>query len=176
SSKSGVHCVSVRKSHSDTWAKKAASALVAARVAQRAYVEQAFAMATLCGAILQVAAKGIECYSSNQAVPSSMQAVVGDSQSAKPFCIGRKVLDVPIGLIIFAGRNQHTHYNEPKLNKVNVAVFERLALHPEVATVKDPAFDLDNSLLESYASNITFILGWRSYDAYAADLNSLLET
>jgi hypothetical protein len=84
------------------------------------------------------------------------------------------VRTVPIGLIIYAGRNQHTHFNEPKLTKVNVAVFERLADHPEDATVKDPEHDLDNPLLDSYASNITFILGWRSYDAYAADLGSLL--
>jgi hypothetical protein len=158
----------------EAWAKKNAAALDASMAAQRAYSEQAFAMATLCGSVLQVAAKAIECYSSNQAVPSSLQSIVGDSQSAKPFCIGREVRAVPIGLIIFAGRNQHTHFNEPKLNKVNVAVFERLAVLPEVATVKDPALDLDNPLLESYASNITFILGWRSYDTYAADLGSLL--
>jgi hypothetical protein len=73
----------------ETWAKKNAAALDAAMAARRAYTVQAFAMAILCGSVLQIAAKAIECYSINKTVQSSLQSIVGDSQSAKPFCIGR---------------------------------------------------------------------------------------
>ena len=158
----------------DAWECKNATALTLSMEAQRSYTEQAFAMATLCGAVLQVAAKAIECFSTNQTVPENVQSIVGKSKKATPFCIGREVLGVPIGLVIFAGRNQNTHFNDPKLNSVNVAVFERLSTLSENATLKVPSLDLDNPLLDSYANNITFILGWHSYDAYVADLHSLL--
>lgn len=158
----------------DVWAKKSAAGLAASMAAQRAYAEEAFAMATLCGAVLQVAAKAIECYSTNQSVSASVQPIVGKSRSALPFCIGREVRGVPSGLVIFAGRNQHIHFNEPKLKPVNVAVFERLAIVPREPHLKDPALDLASRFLGSYASNITFILGWRSYDAYVEDISSML--
>ena len=157
------------------WATVNAAALAASMEAQRKYSEQAFALATLCGAVLQIAAKAIECFSNNRNVASSLESIVGESQVALPFCIGREVRGVPIGLIIFAGRNQHTHFNETRLNRVNVAVFDKLAVLPHREAAKDLALDLENPLLDSYASNITFILGWRSYDAYFEDLRRLLE-
>lgn len=160
----------------EAWAKENAAALAASAAAQREFSEQAFAMATLCGAVLQVAAKGIECYSKNALVPPGMREVVGSSRKAVPFCIGREVRGVPIGLIIYAGRNQHMHFNEPSLNAVNEAVFAKLAVLPQHQYITDPALDLANPLLQSYASNIAFILGWRSYEAYASDIRSLLET
>jgi hypothetical protein len=151
-----------------------AAAVAAARSACDAYIEQAFAMAILCGSVLQVAAKSIECYSTNETVPDSVKSIVGDSRVAKPFCIGREVRGVPIGLVIFAGRNQHIHFNEPSLKPVNKAVFERIAAWPEVEGCKDPALYLNNPLLDSYAANITFILGWRSFEAYSTDMAFLL--
>jgi hypothetical protein len=160
----------------DAWAQNNAAKLAASLAAQRQYSEQAFAMATLCGAVLQVAAKAIECYSGNEIVPRSVQAIVGNSAKAIPFCIGREVRGVPIGLVIYAGRNQHMHHNEASLSAVNQAVFDRLAVLPQHPHIKDPALDLANTLLESHASNITYVLGWRSYEAYAADLRSLLGT
>lgn len=158
----------------EAWTNQNATALAASAAAQREYSQQAFAMATLCGAVLQVAAKGVECYSQNQTVPVSSQAIVGNSKDAVPFCIGREVRGVPIGLVIYAGRNQHTHFNEQKLRAVNEAVFDRLAIVSWHLQLRDPAFDLGNPLLDSYASNITFILDWRSYEAYVGDLLSLL--
>jgi len=159
----------------EAWAKKNATALKASMEAQRKYAEQAFAMATLCGAVLQVAEKSIEIYSGNKSVPTAVEPIVGKSQAAVPFCIGREIHEVPIGLVIFAGRNQHTHFNEKSLNRVNVAVFEKLYLSRKKPSLKDPALDLSNPLLYSFASNITFILGWRSYESYATDMYALLE-
>ena len=170
---SGATDVAKFQAEFNAWETKNAAVLAAAQKAQREHTQEAFAMATLCGAVLQVAAKAIECYSNNQNIPANVQSVVGDSSSAIPYAIGRELCGVPIGLIIYAGRNQHMHFNDAKLNRVNVAVFEQLAAMPKRVDIKDPAFTLGNPLLDSYASNITFILGWRSYDAYEVDLRSM---
>lgn len=159
----------------DAWAKLNSKKLAASAAAQKEYSQQSFAMATLCGAVLQVAAKAIECYSTNTTVSVEARAIIGKSAPAAPFCIGREIRGVPIGLIIYAGRNQHTHYNEEKLNGVNEAVFERLVVVSTSPSLKDPAMDLSNPLLDSHASNVTFLLGWRSYEAYESDLRSMLQ-
>ena len=160
----------------EAWAKKNAKKLAASAAAQREYSQQSFAMATLCGSVLQVAAKAIECYSKNTTVSAGAQSIIGKSKPAVPFCIGREIRGIPIGLIIYAGRNQHIHYNEKSLSQVNEAVFAHLAVVPKHSNLKDPAMDLANPLLYSHAGNVTFILGWRSYESYASDLHSLLET
>lgn len=158
----------------EEWAIKNKETLESSFSAQREYWQQAFAMATLCGAILQIAAKAIECYSNNQHLSTSLKSIVGHSKTALPFCIGREVKGIPIGLIIFAGRNQHTHFNEANLAAVNTAVFTALAKSSNFSHSQDPAFDLKNPLIESFASNVTGLLGWRSYEKYVSDLRSLL--
>lgn len=158
----------------DQWARENASALEASLAAQRKFSEESFAMATLCGAVLQVAAKAIECFSTNNKVPEHLVQIVGNSEPARKFCFGRELRGLPIGLIIYAGRNQHTHFNDQNLSRVNTAIFERLAQLPDHPHISDPALDLSNSALESFATNITFILGWRSYEDYLRELQSLL--
>jgi hypothetical protein len=155
------------------WANKHKRRLEKSFAAQREFTAQSFAMATLCGSVLQVAAKAIECYSPNKSIPAHLKLIVGDSKSAIPFCIGREVRGLPIGLIIYAGRNQHTHFNEKRFAKVNEAVFDQLATVPGYSA-RDPALNLQNSLLSSYACNITFVLGWRTYASYKKDMQALL--
>jgi hypothetical protein len=89
----------------DQWAEENAAALAASLAAQQMFSEESLAMATLCGAVLQVAAKAIEVFSSNEDVPQHLLLVVGDSNAARKFCVGREVRGLPIGLIIYAGRN-----------------------------------------------------------------------
>jgi hypothetical protein len=151
----------------NAWKTKNAVALAASQYAQREHTQEAFAMATLCGAVLQVAAKAIECYSSNKIIPAKVQSVVAGSTSAIPYAIGRELCGVPIGLIIYAGRNQHMHFNDAKLNRVNVAVFEQLAAMPKEVGLKNPAFALENSLLDRSGSGCLnnfprFISGFRA--------------
>jgi hypothetical protein len=156
------------------WAKKHKRRLEKSFAAQREFSEQSFAMATLCGSVLQVAAKAIECYSPIKSVPAHLTPIVGNSKAAIPFCIGREVRGIPIGLIIYAGRNQHTHFNEKRFAKVNEAVFDQLATVPGYSAVRDPALNLHNPLLSSFASNITFVLGWRTHSNYKKDMQALL--
>ncbi len=161
----------------DAWITENAAAIEAARAAQRDYFAESFALATLCGAVLQVAAKGLERFSTNTAIPEDWVDVIKAKHSAVRYCIGRRVRHVPLGLIIYAGRNQHVHFGEGKLNKINTTVFARLAIHHgrnNDPTIRDPAFDLSNSLLVSFAHNVTALVDWRSYDAYERDLAALL--
>lgn len=158
----------------EAWARKHKRRLEKSLAAQRAYSEQSFAMATLCGAVLQVAAKAIECYSPIKSVPTHLTSIVGSSKPAVPFCIGREIRGLPIGLIIYAGRNQHTHFNEKRYANVNEAVFDHLATVPGHTRQKDPALNLANPLLQSFASNVTFLLGWRSYRNYRRDMRTML--
>jgi hypothetical protein len=161
------------------WAAENPEKLQAAFEAQRSFVAESFAFATLCGAVLQIAAKAIECYSMVDDVPEDCQDWINSKQwvTARPFCIGRRVHDVPIGLVIYAGRNQATHFNEKKLYGLNKTIFQRLSdRNPSILDKgqRDPSFDLSNPNLTIFADNITTLLGWRSFHEYNADMRALL--
>lgn len=160
------------------WAKENDGVIRASLEAQREYLAESFAQATLCGAILQVAAKAIECYSMNKKIPADWTTFIKTTSVAAPFCVGRMVRGVPLGLVIYAARNQHTHLEDTELRELNVEVFERLAVNHGAMTnipFRDPAFDLKNTGLMSYASNCTALIGWRSYEVYKRDMQALLE-
>src|SRR3990167_6929857 len=96
-----------------------------------------------------------------------------------PFCTGRLVRGVPLGLIVYAGRNQHTHFEDQNLREPNVEVFRRLAMYhglgkADKQSVVDPAFHLDTESITSFAHNITALIEWRSLDAYESDMRQLL--
>lgn len=160
----------------EEWHKEHEAEFEAVKAAEKMYFAESFAQATLCGSVLQVAAKAIECYSSNDSVPSDIDFL--GSSEARKYCIGRRVWTVPIGLIVYAGRNQHMHYEEQSLSKINKSVFNRLALNHGIggaASMRHPAFDLENKgNLPSFANNITAILNWRTYEQYEQDLRSML--
>lgn len=132
-----------------------------------------FARDVLCGSILQIADKAIELFSSNQDIPEDWNSFVHKKQAK--YCIGRLVRSVPIGLIILAGRNQYTHFNDQNLHSLNKKVFSVLASSHGEGDFIDPAFDVENRYLDSYASNIVSLLGWEFYDNYLSDIRSLLE-
>ena len=159
-----------REKELDAWLARHADAIQAARDAERRYFDESFALATICGAVLQVADKAFETFSRDTAVPMEWEGVV-TPHSAR-YCIGRVIRNVPLGLIVLAGRNQHMHFDENP-RKLAVAVFDRLAIHHGRNTdpeIRDPAFDLRNERLVSYVHNIVALLRWNSYETYEADL------
>jgi hypothetical protein len=163
----------------DHWSTKKDKRIQLSLKSQREFLAESFALATLCGCLLQIAAKGIEWFSNNTDIPFDFGSVIKPSSSAVPFCIGRRVRGVPVGLVIFAGRNQFAHLNERELREPNATIFERLAVnHRQTQTMeghfKDPAFDLQNGQLVNFAGNVTGLLGWRNHDAYATDMRQLL--
>lgn len=145
--------------------------------AQREYSAESFALSTLSGCLLQVAAMGIQWFSSNTKIPPDFEGVIKPSSKPSAFCIGRQIRAVPIGLIIYAGRNQFAHLDETTLREPSVTIFERLASehgYPTDTPFRDPAFDLANEQLINFSSNLISLMGWRSYDSYSGDMSELL--
>lgn len=164
-----------REAELQAWLDKNAGAIQAAREAERRYFEESFALATLCGSVLQTADKAFECFSSNEAIPADWAGIA--KPGSAPYCIGKPIRRVPLGLVVLAGRNQHMHFEDEEPHKLTAAVFERLATYHGRNTdpeIRDPAFDLRNDRLVSYAHNVTALLEWRSYDAYEAALREAL--
>jgi len=157
------------------WKVANARKLAAAKAAEREYLAESFALNTLCGAVLQVAGKAIEIYGQNKEIPEDLRQMIKPGLSR--FCVGRLVRTVPIGLIIYAARNQHTHFNDEALREPSASIFKLLATkhgYGGSQEIVDPAFDLNNHSLLSFASNVTSLIGWRSYDNYLSDMSALM--
>ena len=108
-------------------------------------------------------------------MPAAFSNIVRPSSVAVKYCIGRDIRGVPIGLVIYAGRNQYNHVDDGQLRQPNVAIFEKLATgHTYGDGIRDPDFDLQNGLVWNYVSNVISIMGWRTYDDYEKDMRSLL--
>ena len=99
----------------DAWYEANRSNIQVALETQRQYLGESFAQATLCGSILQLAAKAIECYSKNTEIPEDWRSLIRPRTKPVPFCTGRLVRGVPLGLVIYAGRNQHIHFEDQNL-------------------------------------------------------------
>ena len=148
---------------------------------QREFSAESFALAIMCGSLLQIAAMGIKLFSKNknisEDIPENVRSLIKPKSNPVRFCTGRLVDKLPIGLIIYAGRNQYNHMHEVKLREPNKIIFNHLAEHYDDDTkesFRDPAFDLDNRQLINFSSNITALLGWRNYESYYSDMKSLI--
>lgn len=161
----------------DAWSVENRDAVDRRNAAYGKFGEEILAQSILCGAVLQLASKGIQLFSKNETLPIAWSGIIRIGAAGVPFCIGREVRGVPLGLIVYAGRNQHAHYDDESLREPNTSVFERLALNHGFGGGKpfhDPAFDLRNTSIGSFASNITALIGWRSYEAYLKDMEEVL--
>lgn len=161
-----------------SWRQENEAELNARLEAENSYIDESFALANLCGAVLQTASMGINQFSARQPVPPTFQGIMEEGWSATKYCIGREVRGVPIGLIILAGRNQYNHFDErPRLKNPAKKVFQLLAdmgKSDQGKPLIDPAFNLQNDRLICFASNITGLLGWDSYDDYRKDMITML--
>lgn len=158
------------------WAKKNKKEIAISSQAQQDYFAESFSKAAICGAVLQIALKAIERYSQNNTIPPKWISVIGKNKTTPKFCLGRQIRDIPIGLIIYAGRNQHMHFGDKQLLEPSNSVFDCLAMYycEQAESLRDSAFDLLNPRLVSFASNIISLLEWHSYDDYSKDLSQLL--
>jgi len=161
------------------WRARKQSMIQADLEAQRHYMSESFAQATLCGSVLQLAAKAIECYSCNTQIPKDWASFIKPGTNQVLFCAGKLVREVPLGLVIYAARNQHTHFNDQKLRQPSCEVFHRLSTNhgygkESLETFRDPSFDLEIPNKTSFASNITRLIGWRSLTEYESDMKQLL--
>lgn len=148
--------------------------------AQKSFCAESFALATLCGSLLQISAMGIQWFSSNTEIPEDLPTVLyplirPTSKSVK-FCIGRRVRKLPIGLIIYAGRNNFNHMDDDQLRDPSKTIFNLLSqnYNEQDKSSTDTAFDLENRRLINFSSNITTLLEWRNYESYYLDMMSLM--
>ncbi|MDT7043017.1 hypothetical protein [Candidatus Nitronereus thalassa] len=160
------------------WEKLNRGKIENAIAAQEKFVDESFALATLCGTVLQLAAMGIQKYSKNTDIIPEFKGIIKPGTKPVKFCVGRSERDLPIGLIIYAGRNQYNHLDGRNLNPINTAIFKKLSqiesFNNKGTFYTDQAFDLKNELIVNYSDNITALLGWRAYDSYLADMRSML--
>jgi hypothetical protein len=142
------------------------------------FAAEVFAMATLSGAILQFAFMGIKLFSQHtQPHPKYIELIPTNHEVAK-FCIGREIDEIPLGLIVYAGRNQAHHYNEKCYNKITERVFHDLAnwYSPTFRkTYIDNYYDLSNPSVVNFATHILGKLDWQNYDLYEKELITLLK-
>lgn len=167
-----------RRVEQETWFNENKSAVAESIQTQREFIAESFAQSTLCGAVLQIAGKAIEMYSVIEIASPEWASLIGANSKAVHFCYGRPIRGVPLGLVIYAGRNQHTHFQDKKLHEPSNTVFERLASRNDdgsEVTYRDPAYDLINNRPISFASNIMCLIGWVNYEAYSADIRTMLK-
>ena len=136
-----------------------------------------FSKATLCGSLLQIAFMGIEMYSKNTEIPDDIKTIINSSNNYKiqKFCIGRRVQNIPIGLLIYGGRNQYNHWDEEKLNPINEQIFDILNQIYSDDMSFDMVYELNYSDRTIKAHHIVMHeLGWFDYDSYFRDMVELI--
>lgn len=139
------------------------------------YFDLKFAEGTFAGSILQVATVGIRFFSRNQSIPESCTEIVpAKTKKAIPFCVGRELYGLPIGLIIYAARNQYSHWDE-ELYEVTKNVFAALSRAFDRNMLYDLAFDVGNPSITVYANEVLLCaLRWTTYGDYEAEMRTLL--
>ena len=142
------------------------------------YFGYSFSEAALCGAVLQVAFMGISLFSSNSVIPASCSAIVpAVDHPATRFCIGRQIHGIPIGLVVYAGRNQHSHWDDAGFNQPTTAVFRALYQAYAENLFFDLAYVLDWPQRTTKTHYIVLNeLGWAEYDVYLTDMRTLIGT
>lgn len=115
----------------------------------------------------------------NRLIQEKPAARIKNFTLPQEFCVGREIGDIPIGLIIFAARNQYNHFYEKRLNVVNEVIFNYLnMLWPDPPN--DLSFDLyDESKFYSFSALST--LNWTdeketsAYTKYKKDISDILK-
>jgi hypothetical protein len=97
----------------------------------------------------------------------------------KQFCIGRLLGELPIGLVIYASRNQYNHFGDARLSVVNEVIFNYLHL-----IFSNPRNDISFNLYDGrmfYSYEVLSALGWvdtterRAYISYSKDMAECLK-
>ena len=146
--------------------------------AYEAHFDLEFSLACLAGSILQIAYLCLKQYSPRPVLNARcLQLGVKERSTAARCCVGRLVKDLPIGLLIYAGRIQYNHWEggEPE-NEAAKNVFRELVR----AYYDNPYFDmgyvLDYPSPKPVSHHIVRLeLRWREYSDYAKDMQAMIE-
>ncbi|MFC2019834.1 hypothetical protein ACFLU4_07830 [Chloroflexota bacterium] len=142
----------------------------------RKHFDLKFSEGVFAGSILQIAAMGIRYFSRNESIPESCKRIVfAKDKTAIQFCIGKELYGLPIGLIIYAARNQYNHWDDEDPYKITTNVFNMLASCFREDVFNDLAFSLGNPGITVYANEVLFTaLGWGTYEKYLSEMGALL--
>jgi len=135
------------------------------------------ARAALAGSILQIAYSGLKQYPSDNIVtPQFSDLGVDGVPRSNAFCVGRLVRNLPIGLLIYAGRVQYSHWEEGEpTNPIVRQVFRELAISYSDDPYFDMAYVLDYPTPRPVSHYLVWLeFGWHSYDLYLQDMTKLL--
>lgn len=136
-----------------------------------------YSSSILAGSILQVAYVGIDLFSSNQTITPQCQAFgVEPGVKATKFCIGWTVHDIPVGLLIYSGRNQYNHWEDGEhLHKVPKKVFRHLLYAHLDNLWFDMAYELEFPSKRPVSHYIVRNeLKWRTYNNYLEQMKAML--
>lgn len=155
------------------------------------YTSVDIAREVISGSILQIAYAAINDYSnpskkSDGAIyfESEINRLIGEYSNARTkklnlpnkFCVGRELGDLPIGMVIYAARNQYNHASATRLNFENEVVFNYLhSANPS------PPNGLSFNLYDEnnyYSYSCLVALEWNGpdgHDKYKADMSSILD-
>ncbi len=147
----------------------------------------------IAGSVLQLAFAGLKEHSvpwlkSPEALhfERGMNSIIAElpasrlKQFALPdeWCVGRSIGNLPLGIVVFAGRNQYNHAGDERLRPLNEVVFNHLhVLEPSPGN--GLSFDLsDGKHFQAYA--VLWMLGWTDtesgvgYPKYLRDMSEAL--
>lgn len=95
------------------------------------------------------------------------------------FCVGREIGDLPIGMIIYAGRNQYNHFDDDRLDVVKAVVFDHLRqLFPNPPNGHSFAAEgAKRPLSDAVLSALDWIDGPQAlgFEPFKKDLSSILQ-
>lgn len=150
----------------------------------------------ISGSILQIAYVAIKQYAPRRQKPESVldfeakiNKMIADAPSARcksfslppDFCVGRYLVELPIGLVIYAARNQYNHFDKKRLSVANEVIFDYLNLIWPEPVKNDLSFNLRNQNYRFYSYAALCALGWvdsserLGYQAYKGDMEAILE-
>jgi len=135
------------------------------------------ARASLCGAIVEVAYSAIKQFSRNGThQPTAEKLMIPLDPSKARFCIGRKIHDIPMGLLIFAAREQYINWEAgTPSDHLAREVFEHLRSLRKMDIWQDLLYELDwpaKRPIPHYI--IQRELKWLTYDDFLADMSEAL--
>ena len=137
------------------------------------------AKASLCGAIVEVAYSAIKQFSKNGAhsVTSDKLGVALDTEKSK-FHVGREIHGIPMGLLIFAAREQYSNWEDgTPSDPLAKGIFEHLRAVRKRDIWQDLLYELDWPVKRPAPHYIIQKeLKWLTYDDFLADMSLALGT